>query len=243
MKIVTVFKWQKNPQDARVSNDGKVNWQGVKMSVNDDDPAVMETAAAIAQGGEVIALTIGDGDNTWSAARGAAHTIVVTDATVDSDSAATAAVLSAEIKKLAAVDVVIIGDSDWDYGAVAALAGQLDMLCLAGITSVENNGDTLKVTQKSGNTAQVIEVKVPVLLAVSATHSEKNAPGLKDVIAARKKPVDKITIADLTVEHSSKAVSQGTRLPDTPPAQIIDGSDAVAACQQLMTALHTDGVL
>ncbi|SDF79821.1 Electron transfer flavoprotein domain [Sporomusa acidovorans] len=125
MKIIVVFKWSKNPQDARVGVDGSVDWRGVKMAVSDDDPAAMEIAAAIAAGGEIIGLMVGDGDVAWAAARSAARTVVVTDALTDVDSSVTGAVLAAAIRRVEGVDAVLIGDSAWDYGVVTALTGQL----------------------------------------------------------------------------------------------------------------------
>ncbi|SDF79794.1 hypothetical protein [Sporomusa acidovorans] len=78
------------------------------------------------------------------------------------------------------------------------------------------------------------------MLAVSASRDEQNAPGMKEVLAARKKPVERLALA---LVPAAAVISRGTRFPDTPPARIIDGNDPVAACEQLMAALRTDGVL
>lgn len=111
MKIIVVFKWSRNPQDARVGVDGTVDWRGVKMAASDDDAAAMEIARAIAEGGEIIGLTLGDGDVAWAAARGAARTVVVADAQPDVNSSVTGAVLAAAIRRVEGVDAVLIGDS------------------------------------------------------------------------------------------------------------------------------------
>jgi len=243
MKIIVVFKWSRNPQDARVGVDGSVDWRGVKLSVSDDDPAAIEIANAIAAGDEIIGLTLGDGDTAWAAARGAASTVVVTDALTDVDSSVTGAVLAAAIRRIEGVDAVLIGDSAWDYGVVSALAGQLGWSALAGVVSANTEQGCLRVTRKMGSKSQVLEVKGPVVLAVSASRDEKNAPGMKEVLAARKKPVERLTLADLGLTPSSSVNSKKTRFPDTPPARIIDGSDPVAASEQLMAALRADGVL
>lgn len=243
MKIIVVFKWSRNPQDARVGVDGSVDWRGVKMAVSDDDPAAMEIAAAIAAGGEIIGLTLGDGDVAWAAARGAASTVVVTDALTDVDSSVTGAVLAAAIRRIEGVDAVLIGDSAWDYGVVAALSGQLGWPAVAGVVSAETEQGCLRVTRKMGSASQVLEVKGPVVLAVSASRDEQNAPGMKEVLAARKKPVERLALADLGLAPAAAVNSKGTRFPDTPPARIIDGNDPVTACEQLMAALRADGVL
>jgi electron transfer flavoprotein beta subunit len=243
MKVIVVFKWSRNPIDARVSADGTVDWRGVKLAASDDDPAVMEIARALAEGDEIIGLTMGDGDTAWAAARGAARTVVVTDALTATNSAATGAVLAAAIRRLAKVDAVIIGDSAWDYGVVSALTGQLGWPAVAGVVAAATEQGRLRVTRKLGNVAQVFEVKGPVVLAVSASRAEQNAPGMKEVLTARKKPVEKLALADLALAPAIAVNSRGTRFPDTPPARLIDGADPAAACQELMAILSADGVV
>lgn len=243
MKIIVVFKWSKNPQDARVGADGTVEWRGVKMAANDDDPTAMEVARSLVNDGEIIGLTVGDGDVAWAAARGAARTITVKDAQAEVNSSLTAAIIAAAINRVEDVDAVLIGDSAWDYGVVSALAGKLGWPAIAGVVSATPESDGLHVTRKIGSASQLLEVKGPVVLAVSASRAEQNVPGMKDVLVARKKPVEQLSLADLGIVPAADVLSKGTRFPDKPPARIIDGSDPVVACEQLMTALRADGVL
>lgn len=243
MKVITVFKWLKNPQDALVGADGSISWPGVKMSANDDDPAVIEVAKAIAGDGEIIGLTVGDGDTAWAAARGAVRTIVVHDALTYTNSSVTGAVLAAAVRRVDAVDAVLIGDSEWDYGVVSALTGQLGWPAVANVISAEIVAGSLRVTRKFGSALQVLEVKGPVVLAVSALHAEQNAPGMRDVLMARKKPVEKLSLDDLGSLPVSAVNTQGTRFPDTSTARVIDGADPVAACNELMDCLRADGVV
>jgi electron transfer flavoprotein beta subunit len=243
MKIIVVFKWSRNPQDARVGVDGSVDWRGVKMAASDDDPTAMEIACSIADGGEVIGLTVGDGDIAWAAARGAARTVLVTDVQTNVNSSVTGAILAATIRRVEGIDAVIIGDSVWDYGVVSALAGQLGWPAVAGVVSATTEQGSLHLTRKIGSESQVLEVKGPVLLAVSASRAEQNTPGMKEVLTARKKPMEKLTLADLGLTSESTVNFRGTRFPDTPPARIIDGSDPVSACEKLVAALRGDGVL
>ena len=243
MKIIAVFKWSRNPQDARVGTNGSLDWRGVKMAPNEDDPAVMEVANAIVAEGEIVGLTIGDGDIAWAAARGAARTIVVNDAQTEADSSVIAAVIAAAIKRVEGVDAVIIGDSDWDYGVVSALMGKLGWSAVAGVVSATKEQGGLRVTRKIGAASQVLEVEGPVVLAAAANREEKNVPGMKEILAARKKPVERLTMADLGLAPAADVLSKGTRFPDTPPARMIDGTDPVAACKELMVALRSEGVL
>ncbi|WP_213989247.1 hypothetical protein [Sodalis sp. dw_96] len=244
MKIIVVFKWAMNPQDARVGSDGATDWRGVKMSASDDDPAAIAVARDMAAAeGEIIGLTIGDGDAAWAAARGASSSVAVTDVQAGLDSASTGAILAAAVRHIGDADVVLIGDSVWDYGVVAALAGQLGWPTLANVVSATVEAGRLKVTRKTGRVTQVVDVTGPVFLAVAASRAEQHVPSMKDVLAARKKPVVKLTLADLDVTSAAMVISRGTKLPDTAPARIIDGADPAAAVTELLTALRTEGIL
>jgi len=244
MKVIAVFKWFRNPQDALVGAIGSVDWPGVKMSATDDDPAVMEIAAALAGGDEIVALTIGDGDASWAAARGASRTMAITDALTETDSSVTGAILAAAVRRLGGADVVLIGDSAWDYGVVSALAGQLGLPAVARVTAAAPGDGGLRVTRRMGSVSHVLEVGAPALLAVMGTQTEKNEPSMKQVLVARKKPMEKLTLEELGFSSPFAAVaSLKTRFPDTPPAVLIDGADPAAACEQLISALKVDGVL
>jgi electron transfer flavoprotein beta subunit len=244
MKVAVVFKWLKNPEDAHVGSDGSLDWRGAKLAVSDDDPAAAEIATSlVADGDEIVGLTIGDGDAAWAAARGASSTLIVTDAETGGDAAAIGAVLAAGVRKIGDVDLVLVGDSAWDYGVSVALAARLGWTTLAGVSAAAMQDGRLRATRKLGDDVQVIEVGLPAVLVVSATRKEQNAPGMKEVLVARKKPQTKLTVAELGSEAGAGVASQGTRLPDTPPAHIIDGTDAAAAAAELVEALRTEGVL
>ncbi len=240
---VIAFKWAKNPQDARVSADGSVDWRAAKMAANDDDAAAVAVARELAGGGGLVGLTLGDGDAAWAAARGAGSTVSVADAQPDADASVLAGALAAGVRRIGDADVVVIGDSAWDQLVPAALAARLGWPALAGVVAAARDGDRLRVTRKTAAGTDVLEVTTPAVLAVAARHAEDKAPGMKEVLAARKKPVDKVTLADLGVATSGGVTVRGTALPETAPARIFDGSDPAAAATQLVAALKSEGVL
>jgi electron transfer flavoprotein beta subunit len=138
---------------------------------------------------------------------------------------------------------VLIGDTAWDCGVPIAFAGQLGCTALAGVSSANIEGDRLLATRKLGDSVQKIELARPAVLAVSASRAEQDPPGMKEVLAARKKPQSKIKLADLGITPAEGVTSEGTKLPNTAPAKVIDGADPAAAVTQLMAALRADGVL
>ena len=97
MKTAVVFKWVRDPQDARVAADGALSWPNVKFSPTDDDPAAMDVARALSAEEDIVGITIGDGKPEWAAARGAASTVIVEDCFGGSDGSAAAAPIAAAI--------------------------------------------------------------------------------------------------------------------------------------------------
>ena len=242
MKTAVVLQWIRDPQDARVSASGEVTWPGVKFSPTDDDPAAIAVAKAISAEEDIIGITIGDGKPEWAAARGAASTIIVEDAFGGSDGTAAAEAIAAAVRQ-ACVDVVAIGDSEWDRGMVAALIGELGWSAYAGVVSAEAAGDKVKVSVKGQGGNTIIEAATPVIIAAQALEEEKDAPGMKQTLAARKKPVEKTTLEALGVCGAGKSASEGTRKPEGDAAIMFDATDPAAGVAQLLDALRGDGIL
>lgn len=243
METVAIFKWSRDPQDARISVNGGFTWGEARMQSSDDDSAVMEAARAISSEEEITALTVGDGDRAWAAARGAARTLTIEDAVSAADGSAMASVLAAAIRRIGVVDAVMIGDSDWDRAVVVALAGCLGLPAYAGVTSVEASGGFLSITCKTGGELRTIEVGTPVFLAVKGLSSEKSVPGMRQVLSARKKPQEVIVVGDLEGVWDSRAVEDGIALPDADTVTMIDGSDPGQASAELLSDLRSEGLL
>lgn len=243
MRTVLVFKWSRDPQDASVSVDGQFNWGNAKLSASDDDPAAMQVAQAVSADDEVVALTIGNGDAVWAAARGAASTVIVDDFDSDNDAFRTASIIKGAIEHSGGADVVVIGDSEWDKGVVVSLVAELGMPAFAGVVDLERIDDAYRIFCKNGSVTKVIEAQPPFLLAVRGLSSEKAVPGMKQVLQARKKPKQVVGVADLPAMRDCAAEPRKTMLPESDAAVLIDGSDADAAAGELLGALKRQGVL
>ncbi len=242
MKTAVVFKWCKDPQDAHVAADGMVSWPGVKLSPTDDDPAAMDVARGLSVEEDIVGITIGDGKPEWAAARGAASTVVVEDALGGADGSAAARALAAAVQSEGDIDVVAIGDSDWDRGVVAALIGQLNWKAYANVIAAEPDGESIRLTIKTPTGNRIVSAQPPLVIAAQALGQEAAVPGIKQTLAARKKPVTKKSVDSLNIAGGI-ATSLGTCLPEGGKAIIFDGSDPSSAVAQLMDALHGEGVL
>ena len=133
---------------------------------------------------------------------------VLDDAIAGSDVIGTARVLAAAITHLGAetpVDLVVTGMAGLDGltsllpTAVAALL-DIPALPLAAELSVE--GGTVRVRRNLDHATEVLEAALPALVSVTDQANEPRYPNFKGIMAARKKPVTTLTLADLGLSPS-----------------------------------------
>ncbi|MBC7552074.1 MAG: electron transfer flavoprotein beta subunit/FixA family protein [Cellulomonas sp.] len=258
MKIVVAYKWASNPQDATVGAEGTVDWSRAKPGFSEYDPVAAELARRLADatGSEVIGLTVGTKRVDATLARKAALSrgfdravIVADDSLEGAGSTQLAAVLAAAVRHIGDVDVVITGDSSVDVGAKmvpTVLAGQLGWPAVAEVISITGDAGALRVERAIPTGTQVLEITGPVVLAASTDAAVARVPGMKDILAAGKKPVESLDLAALDVPAAAGTVTvTGTARPDllARKGQMIDVTDPAAAAAELVAALRGAGAL
>lgn len=243
MKVVIVYKWARDDANAAVRADGAVDWRGAKMTAGEDDPAALAVAKQVAEssGGTVVGLTIGDGDASWALARGVEEVFSVTDAPPLADNAATARIIAAAVQRIGDVDVVVMGDSKQDPGVGPAVAGYLGWTALAGLVSASFADGRIAAVRRSGTEQQTMSAAPPVVLGVAAEADVDKTPGMKELLAARKRALTTWSMADLGLAVVD-VQSRGTRKPEVVAAKLFEGEPAASAAQ-LVAALRADGVL
>lgn len=243
MKVVIVYTWARDGANAAVRADGTVDWRGARMTAGEDDPAALAVATrlAVGSGGTVVGLTIGDGDASWALARGVGGTFSVTDAPPLADNASTARIIAAAVERVGDVDVVVIGDSKQDPGVAPTVAGHLGWTALAGLDSASVVDGRVAAVRRSATAQQTIVAAPPLVLAVAAEADVDTKPGMKELLAARKRPVTTWSMADLGLAVAD-VPSAGTRKPEAVAATLFEGAPATSAAQ-LVAALRADGVL
>ena len=133
-------------------------------------------------------------------AMGAARAILVSDdALAGSDSLSTAKVLAAAIRR-ADPDLVIAGTESTD-GYTGTLPVQVaEVLGLPSVSfakRVEVSGGTVRVNRQTEAGSDDVECPLPALVTVTAGVVEPRYPSFKGIMAAKNKPVDEVTAADL----------------------------------------------
>jgi len=158
--------------------------------------------------GEVTVISVGP-DRATDAIRkalsmGADKAIHVSDEALHgSDAIATAKVLAAAIGKVEGFDLVIAGNesSDGRGGAIPAILAEL--LGLPQVTYVREltvDGSTIKATRETEDGLTHLEASLPAIVSVGEKINEPRYPSFKGIMAAKKKPVETFTIADLGVD-------------------------------------------
>ena len=178
-----------------------------KLILDDSDAYGVEMALQLvdqAGGGEVTLVSMAPGGETaglrTALAMGAAKAILVSDdARKGSDALTTAKVLAAAIKRTE-FDLVLAATESSD-GYTGTTPVQLaELLGLPSITfakSVKVDGSTVTVDRQTEAGYDVVTSPLPAVVTVTAGVVEPRYPSFKGIMAAKSKPVDQVTVADL----------------------------------------------
>jgi electron transfer flavoprotein beta subunit len=237
-----------------VGGDGKgIDEAGIKWIVSPYDEYALEEALQIteAKGGEVTVVTYGPASAEAALrdclARGANQAVhVIGGEKTLGDSFSIAKVLVAAIKDRE-YDLILCGIKGvgTDCGQVGQmLAELLDLPHVADVIKLEVGDGTLTAERDVEGGREIYESPVPALLTCQKGLNEPRYAALKGIMAAKKKPVDKIEVASLGIEEGADPFYAVEAL-ELPPAKaagtIIQGEDdAAAAAAELVKLLRDE---
>lgn len=209
MKIVVCLKQTFDTEEHISIQNGKINENGVEFVINPYDEYAVEAAIRLKEkhDGEVTAITIGperaEHALRTALAMGADQGIIVTDETlVDGDENTTAKVLAAVIDGLE-YDIILCGYMAIDDGAAQIglrLAEHLGVPHISTITSLEIEGNTVNVEKDMEGDIVRIHAELPVLLTAQQGLNEPRYPSLPGIMKAKKKPLQRLTVGDLSLD-------------------------------------------
>ena len=220
MNIVVCVKYVPDATaDRQFESDNTVDRVGVDGLLSELDEYAVEQALQLKEKAgddtKVTALCVGP-EKAVDAVRkalqmGADEGVhVLDDAIAGSDVFGTVAVLAAAVRRLdaeAPVDLVLTGMAGLDgltSLVPAALAAELDLpqLTLASelTVSASASGWTARVRRDLDHATEVLEAPLPALVSVTDQANEPRYPNFKGIMAARKKPVEVLGLADLGIE-------------------------------------------
>ena len=120
----------------------------------------------------------------------------------------------------------------------ALAAGYLGWPCFQGVVSVVKTAEGYEITQNVPGGTRTVAVAGPVVVAAAPDAVTPKVPSMKEILAAGKKPVEKVEVPSVDVEVTVVGRSKPER--KARKNKIFEGADAPA---QLVAALRADGVL
>ena len=190
-----------DPQTNELNRSGK-------LILDESDSYGVEMALQLvstAGGGDVTLVSMAPNGETGglrtALAMGAAKAILVSDdALSGSDALSTAKVLAAAIKRVEGADLVLAATEATD-GYTGTVPEQLaELLGLPSITfakKIEVSDGTVRVDRQTEAGYDEVECPLPCVVSVTAGVVEPRYPSFKGIMAAKSKPVDQLTVADL----------------------------------------------
>ena len=177
--------------------------------INELDEYAIEEGLKIAEahGGEVTILSMGPAKASESIRKalsmGADKAIHISDeALAGSDTLATSLVL-AEALKQAGFDLVILGSESTDArtGVLPAmLAERLGVPQLTLASKVDIDGQSVTIRRVTDDGYAVVTGSLPAVVSVVEKINEPRYPSFKGIMAAKKKPVQTLALADLSID-------------------------------------------
>jgi len=213
MNIVVLVKQVPDSSAERSlrTDDNTVDRGSANNVINEMDEYAIEEALRIqdAHGGEVTILTMGPAGASESIRKAlsmgpdrAVH--VLDDALHGSCAVTTSKVLAAALGTLNA-DLVICGAESTD-GRVQVmphmLAERMGVAALTGARKLTVDGSSLTIERQTEEGFEVVAASTPAIVSVWDTINEPRYPSFKGIMAAKKKPVQTLSLADLGIAQS-----------------------------------------
>ena len=210
MHVVVCVKQIPDPAEpGKLEADNTLDRSG-KLILDESDSYGVEMALQLvdkAGGGEVTLVSMAPNNETsglrTALAMGAAKAVLVSDdALAGTDALGTAKVLAKAIERVGDADLILTAteSSDGYTGTVPEqIAAVLDLPSITFAKSVEIADGTVKVNRQTEAGYDEVTAPLPALVSVTAGVVEPRYPSFKGIMAAKKKPVDEVTAADLGV--------------------------------------------
>ena len=256
MKIVVLAKHVPDATGERTfASDGTVDRASSAGLLSELDEYAVEQALQLAEDRddvEVVIMTRGPQDAADAIKRalqmGASAAIHINDDAVHgSDALATSLVLAEAIKK-AGPDLVICGmaSTDGTMGVVPTMIAERlgwPAATLGATLSVVE--DRLTIRRDTDVASLMIEAPLPAIVSVTDQSGEARYPSMKGILAAKKKPVESWTLADLGIDPTAvgleaawSKVLQTTPRPPKEPGRVVVDEDGAgsSALVEFLTA-------
>jgi len=221
--------WAERRLDA---TDKTLDRASVDVVMNEIDEYAVEEALRLKeeQGGEVTVLTMGPERAVETIRKalsmGADKAVhLVDDALKGSDAVQTSYALQKALETVE-YDLLLLGSEATDSRMsimAALLAERTGRPQLSGARKVTADGGTVRIERQTDNGYDVVEASTPAIVSVVEKINEPRYPSFKGIMAAKKKPLTTLTVADAGIETDrvglAAAPTQVVEFANKPPRQ------------------------
>ena len=228
MNIVVCVKQVPDTETTRTlrSDDKTLDRVAADGVLNELDEYAVEEALRIkeAHGGEVTVLTMGPEKATDTIRKalsmGADKAVHLTDDALAGSDALQTSYAIQQVLGRTGVDLVVLGSESTDArtGVLAAmLAERLGVPQLSLANKVEIDGSSIKIQRQTDYGYDKVEATLPAVVSVVEKINEPRYPSFKGIMAAKKKPLEELSLADLGLSGDEVAVKQ--KIAEITPAE------------------------
>ncbi len=233
MNIVVLVKQVPDTNSERkLRSDGTLDRDATDAVLDEINERAVEAALQLKEahdGSEVTVLTMGPGRATDAIRKalsmGADKAVHLSDeALAGSCAVQTARALAKAIGSVEGVDLVVAGNeaSDGRSAAVPAMvADVLGLPVLSHAREVTVEGSTVTVKRETDDGITTLTAELPAVVSVGEKINEPRYPSFKGIMAAKKKPVTSLGLADVGIDASevglANALSAVTSSQAKPP--------------------------
>ncbi len=217
MNIAVLVKHIPDPNIPPEMDGHRLKREGVQGVLDPGDEFGVEAGLQLKEkhGGEVTLVSMGPATAREAITRGLSMgadkgVLVSDDSLAGADALVTARVLAAALKK-GEYDLVIGGVESTD-GYTGTMPSTLaELLGLPQVTFVKEITDadgSLKVQRQTADGYHVVECPLPALITVTAGVNEPRYASFKGIMAAKKKPVEELSVSDLGLGGDDTTIKQ-----------------------------------
>jgi electron transfer flavoprotein beta subunit len=255
MNIVVCMKQVPDTASERTlrAADNRLDREAADGLINELDEYAIEEGLRLAEahGGEVTILSMGPERASESIRKalsmGADKAVhLIDDALAGSDAIGTSAALAAALRHTG-FDLVILGSESTDarMGVMAAmLAERLGVPQLSLAAKVEVDGTALSINRQTDYGYDRVQASLPAVISVVEKINEPRYPSFKGIMAAKKKPVETLALADIGIEPdevglagaATEVVSFASRPPRQAGTVVKDEGDGGVKAAEFLVA-------
>lgn len=253
MKIVVLVKYVPEPTATwKFAPDLTLDRAGVEGRLSELDEYAVEQAVRLAESGtasQVVYLTVGpakaaEGLRKALAIGGDQAVHVLDEAIHGSCALSTSLVLAKALEKVG-YDLILTGmaSTDAELSVVPAMVADrlgINQATFAGELSVD--GSQVTIRRDTDTSSERVSAALPAIVSVTDQAGEARYPAFKSIMAAKKKPIETLTLADIGVDAAAVGLAAASvrtvAVSPTPPraaGTVVtdDGSGAGALAQFL----------